>query len=335
MRLTRRTFLKTTIVGGAAVLGLWPRQGRAASQGTPGLTRIAVVKAQDHRDGVVRALRLLNPLPLQGRSVVLKPNLNSSHPFPGSTHEETLRALVQICKAWGAREITIADRSGMGDTVEVMREKGLEALARELGVRLVALDRLPPSQWRQRHHPGWHWRRGVLFPILLEQADTIIQTCCLKTHRFGGHFTLSLKNSVGMVARTGPDGYDYMAELHSSPLQRTLVAEINTLYRPALVVLDGIEAFVEGGPETGRLARPGVVLAGVDRVAIDAVGVALLRIHGAGGPVREGPIFQQEQIRRAVELGLGVSSPDAIELVTDSPEGQEVIHQIRVELARV
>gem|GEM_PF-2478140 len=117
--------------------------------------------------------------------------------------------------------------------------------------------------------------------------------CCLKTHRFGGHFTLSLKNSVRMVARTGPDGYDDMLELHSSPFQRTLIAEINALYRPALVVLDSIEAFVDGGPETGKLARPGVVLAGVVRVAIDAVGVALLRIHGTKGPVSEGPELQK------------------------------------------
>lgn len=323
-----------TIMGGAAALGLWPGRSEGAPRGTSSLARIALVKTHDHRNGVFRALRLLEPLTLQGRSVVIKPNLNSSHPFPGSTHEETLRALVEVCREGGAREITIVDRSGMGDTVEVMREKGLEVLAREFGVRLVPLDRLPPSQWRQVNLPGWHWKRGVLFPLLIEQADVIIQTCCLKTHRFGGHFTLSLKNSVGMVARTGPDGYDYMLELHSSPFQRTLIAEINALYRPALVVLDGIEAFVDGGPETGKLARPGVVLAGVDRVAIDAVGVALLRIHGTKGPVSEGPIFAQEQIRRAVELGLGISSPDAIELVTDSPDGQTVIQRIRTELAR-
>ncbi len=178
------------------------------------------------------------------------------------------------------------------------------------------------------------WTRGVLFPVLFEQADVIIQTCCLKTHRFGDQFTLSLKNSVGMVARISPDGYDYMQELHGSARQRTLIAEINALYRPALVVIDGIEAFVEAGPEAGRLARPGVILAGTDRVALDAVGVALLRMHGVSGPVAQGPIFEQEQIRRAVELGLGVTSPAAIDLVTDSPDGQAVIQSIRAELAR-
>jgi uncharacterized protein (DUF362 family) len=168
---------------------------------------------------------------------------------------------------------------------------------------------------------------------VFEHADIIISTCCLKTHRFGGHFTMSLKNSVGMVARQDPDGRDYMRELHGSPLQRTLIAELSTLYRPAMVVLDGIEAFVDGGPETGRLARPGVVVAGTDRVAIDAIGVALLRMHAVTGPVAAGRIADQEQIRRAVELGLGTASEDEIEILTDSADGRTVASQVRKVLA--
>jgi uncharacterized protein (DUF362 family) len=125
-----------------------------------------------------------------------------------------------------------------------------------------------------------------------------------------------------------------MRELHGSPLQRTLIAELNTLYRPAMVVLDGIEAFVDGGPETGRLARPGVVVAGTDRVAIDAIGVALLRMHAVTGPVAAGRIADQEQIRRALELGLGVAAADEIDIVTDSTEGRSAAAQVRAELRR-
>jgi uncharacterized protein (DUF362 family) len=330
MKHSRRDFLKmAATTGGAVALHRWPAWAFAATT-----ARVALVKTDDHRDGVLRALRLVEPLALQGKSVVIKPNLNSSHRFPASTHEETLRALIEVCKTGGARDITVADRAGMGDTQRVMREKGLDRLAGDLGVRLVALDTLPAAEWTRRAIPGGHWDRGVLFPRLFEQADAIISTCCLKTHRFGGQFTMALKNTVGMVARQGPDGYDYMRELHGSPRQRTLIAELNTLYRPAMVVLDGIEAFTDAGPEAGRLARPEVVLAGRDRVAIDAVGVALLRLHGVGAPVSTGRIFDQEQIRRAVELGLGVTSAEAIELVTDSAEGRAVVAQVRAELAR-
>jgi len=157
-----------------------------------------------------------------------------------------------------------------------------------------------------------------------------VQTCCLKTHRYGGHFTLSLKNSVGLAAKRVPgDAYDYMRELHSSPDQRLMIAEINAAYRPDLVVLDGVEAFVTGGPDTGKLVKAGVVLAGTDRIAIDAVGVALLRHFGTTPEVSRGAIFEQEQIARAVQLGLGVAGPRQIELVTGDAASAEYARKIR------
>jgi uncharacterized protein (DUF362 family) len=151
-------------------------------------------------------------------------------------------------------------------------------------------------------------------------ADVVVQTCCLKTHRFGGHFTLSLKNTIGLVAKRVPgQRYDYMRELHSSPHQRRMIAEANVPYQPDLVVMDGLAAFSEGGPARGKRVEPGVMLAGTDRVAIDAVGVAILRHYGTTPAVSRGPIFEQEQLARAVELELGVGDPEEIELVT--PDG--------------
>ena len=160
-------------------------------------------------------------------------------------------------------------------------------------------------------------------------ADILIQTCCLKTHRFGGHFTLSLKNSVGMVAKRVPQGlYNYMTELHNSPDQRRMIAEINAVYSPSLVVLDGFDALISGGPDAGDLVHPQVILAGTDRVAIDAVGVAMLRYFGCKTEAAAGKIFDQEQISRAVELGLGVDNPDKIEFLTDDPASEELSKKI-------
>ncbi len=63
-----------------------------------------------------------------------------------------------------------------------------------------------------------------------------------------------------------------------------------------------------------------MILAGTDRVALDAVGVAILRYFGTTPEVMRGRIFEQEQIARAVELGLGVTAPDQIELITGDPD---------------
>lgn len=112
-----------------------------------------------------------------------------------------------------------------------------------------------------------------------------------------------------------------------------MIAELNTLYRPALVLLDGLEAFVGGGPEAGTKVRPGVMVAGTDRVAVDAVGVAILRLYGTTRAVSAGKIFAQEQIARAVELGVGIAGPERIQLVTDDAAGETFLSRLRPVIA--
>ncbi len=126
---------------------------------------------------------------------------------------------------------------------------------------------------------------------------------------------MSLKNSVGLIAnRVRGVPYDYMAELHLSPRQRLMIAEINRFYRTDLVVMDALRAFIDGGPEQGKVVEPGLILASRDRVALDAVGVAILRYYGAKKSVAKGRIFDLQQIHRAAELGVGVSSFSKITL---------------------
>jgi uncharacterized protein (DUF362 family) len=295
-----------------------------------GSARVAFVKTRDRAEGVRSALALLDDVQFGTQNVLLKPNFNSAHPAPGSTHEDVLRTLISELKERGARAITLADRSGMGVTRRVMEDKRVFAMADEMGFKALVLDELESDQWATVQPPGSHWQRGFPFARLVSEADAVVQTCCLKTHRFGGHFTLSLKNSVGMVAKQVPgDRYDYMQELHSSPFQRLMIAEINTAYTPALVVLDGVEAYVDKGPESGKRVWSEVMLAGTDRLAIDAVAVALLRHWGTTREVMKGPIFQQEQIARAVELNLGVTGPDEIRLITGDEESESYASEIR------
>jgi uncharacterized protein (DUF362 family) len=220
----------------------------------------------------------------------------------------------------------------MGDTRQVMDKIGVFRLADELGFETVVFDELASQDWVPIQPPGSHWEKGFLFARPCLEAEALVQTCCLKTHRYGGHFTLSLKNSVGMVAKRHPlEDYDFMQELHTSSDQRRMIAEINAAYTPALIVLDGVEAFISGGPDDGERASPEVVLAGTDRIALDAVGVALLRYFGCKTEASRGKIFQQEQIARAVDLGLGVDNPEKIEFLTgdtDSAAYSEKIKEI-------
>jgi len=290
-------------------------------------SKIALVRTGNRAEGVAKAVGLLQSNPVRNKAVVLKPNFNSADPTPGGSHIDTLRALILLLQEMGAARITLAERSGPGaPTRVVMENKGIFNLAKELEFEIVNLEELGPEGFIHFRPEDSHWKDGFLFPKIYAEAEAIVQTCCLKTHQYGGHFTLSLKNSVGLVPRVG---YEYMSELHGSPYQRQLIAEINTAYSPDLVVLDGVEAFVDGGPAHGTRVEAGIFLAGSDRVAIDAVGVAILRSLGTTAEVSRGKVFEQDQIARAAELGLGVTSPDQIQLVTGDAESEACASKIR------
>ncbi len=282
-------------------------------------SKVYVIKTTDREGGVKSLLAQFEVGKLSGK-VAIKANYNSADEFPATTHIETLRAIVEEL---GQAEVVLAERSGMGNTEYVLRQMGVESLAEEMGFEIVNLDA----------HSGWvkfdaeHWKRGFLFADVFYNADFIVQTCCLKTHRFGGHFTMSLKNSVGMVARNY-GGYNYMAELHSSQNQRKMIAEINVAYTPFVVIMDAIKGFSKGGPESGELIEPKLMLASQDRVALDAVGVAVLRLYGTTPEVSEGSVFEQEQIARAVELGLGATSANEIELIPLNVDAESVCGEI-------
>jgi uncharacterized protein (DUF362 family) len=144
---------------------------------------------------------------------------------------------------------------------------------------------------------------------------------------------MSLKLHVGVVPTTR-HGFSYMQELHGSPHQRSMIAEINAPFRPSLVILDGIDTFVDGGPMTGKEAKGDVFLASTDRVAIDAVGVAILKSLGGNAAIMKPKIFEQEQIARAVELGLGASSPSEIKLLAGDGKSEELREKIAEILSR-
>jgi len=319
---------REVLAGGVASMVL-TRTARAAA------SPVYLVRTTDRAEGIRRGLTALGVPAAGGKRVVVKPNFNSADAFPASTHPDTLALLVQHLRGGGASDIVVADRSGMGSTRRVMEQKGVFAQAQQVGYRAVVLDETPAEGWAEERLPGGHWSRGVLFPRLFQEADLLIQTCCLKTHRYGGHFTMSLKNSVGMVAKFSPrDTYNYMSELHGSSHQRRMIAEINLLYRPTLVVMDGLEGFADGGPDSGTLIKPHLMIFGADRVAVDAVGVAVLRLHGGNATISRGAVFEQEQIARAVQVGLGAKAPDQIDLVTDDPESKRVAEQVRQTLRR-
>ena len=310
VKFNRRQFIRNMTAGSMALLYSCSKDLTAIGEEDPTdygsllPTKVALFKTSDRIQGVQKVLQLLEFPPMQGKRVVLKPNFNTEDPPPASTHNDTLRQLILEIQNRGASSITLAERSNHVFD-EVIRQKGIDVMAGELGFAIKNLD---TDEYSIFSRDDLHWSNGFRLPRTIGEAEYIVSTCCLKTH-FVGVITMSLKLSVGILP------YLHMNELHRSARLNSMVAEINLAYQPQLIVMDGIKTFISGGPSSGTLADGNVMLAGTDRIAIDAVGTAILK--DLGSTVVGGKIFNIEQIRRAIQLNLGIRKPDQIRFVTD------------------
>ena len=323
---SRRDFVRAAAAGLAVFPFLGTRDlGRVLA---PRRSKVALVRTSNRKRGVTDVLKLMDLRNVSGKRVVLKPNFNSADETPASTHNDTLTQLVRELQEHGARSITLGESSGPPQTKGVMEKKGIFDIARDLRFDVVDYEQIGANDWVHFASTGTHWPEGFDLPRLVVASEYNVTTCCLKTHGSGGVFTMSLKVSVGLSPKP------IRRTMHRSPDMRRMIAELNTGYKPQLIVLDGVAAFTDGGPSSGELKAGNVMIAGDDRVAVDAVGVAMLKYLGANEAIMSRGIFQQEQIAQAVALGLGAPGPDSIEIVTADAESLACADKLRVILAK-
>lgn len=284
--------------------------------------KIYLVATENRSDGVKRCLNYIGPLNYEGKKVFVKPNFNTADYCPGSTHIDTLEELLLGLKDAHPLSLTLGDRSGPADTADVLRDKKIPELCEKLRVGLINFEELGPDGWVKFNRKDLHWPGGFEIPKAVAEADKVVATCCLKTHGFGGVFSMSLKLAVGLTPK------DFQT-LHGSKDMRKMIAEINLAYTPDFVLMDGIDVYIDGGPMDGKRAKGNVMLIGRDRIALDTVGIAVLKNLGSNKAIMDTPIFEQEQIKRAVELGLGVTGPEQIEIVADDPDSEAYAEKLR------
>ncbi|HEU65125.1 MAG TPA: DUF362 domain-containing protein [Chloroflexi bacterium] len=70
-------------------------------------------------------------------------------------------------------------------------QPGIQRGSQELDLNILNLEEVGPEGWRKIETGESHWNQGFHFPRIYLEAESIVQTCCFKTHACGGHFTLS------------------------------------------------------------------------------------------------------------------------------------------------
>jgi uncharacterized protein (DUF362 family) len=263
------------------------------------------------REGIA-LLGGMAPLAVAGKRVLVKPNIVNNRPPPSTTSPEVVAAVVGLMKEAGG-DVIVADSSGMlrFPTSENLSETGIRRAAESAGARVLALEEQP---W-VRVEPSLAVsspRYLVSKPVY--DADIFINLPVVKTHQFA-HYSCSLKNLVGIAhPRDRPSIRFLSGQWHEQ------IAELNLAVHPHLTVADGTTMMIAGGPTSGTPAQANVLLLSGDRVALDAVAVALIRSYGAWPKVQGKTIWAQRQIKRAGELGLGVTGPAQMELLVKSLE---------------
>ena len=327
-KITRREFVRTS-VSSVAALGAFSPLAVMSARAQSRRTRVVVVRTSDRRKGVTEVLKLLKVQVPRGGNILIKPNFNTADLAPGSTHNDTLRQLITELWERDARAVTIGESSGPPVTRKVMEDKGIFDLAKELKTTVVNFEELAETDWVQVGPAASHWPNGVLIPRLVAESPYTVSTCCLKTHGFGGVLSMSLKLAVGLTPKTG----GVRRQMHGDKEHmRRRIAEINLGYKPAFIVMDGVEVFTDGGPSSGNRVTANVLVGGTDRIAVDAVGVAILKELGSNSTIMDTKIFEHDQIARAVQLGLGITGADQIDLVTGDAESRAFADKITARL---
>ncbi|MGX8773685.1 MAG: DUF362 domain-containing protein [Bacillota bacterium] len=208
--------------------------------------------------------------------VVLKPNmLRRAAPEKAvTTHPEVFRAVGELLREEDYENLVYGDSPGvpvpgMEKTAEGC---GLKAVADELGIRPGDFE----SGTDVDYPEGRVAKRFVLCNEIAkvtgagggEPEGIIIDICKMKTHQLE-RISGAVKNTFGCVY--GTNKAMSHARYQSPEHFARMLADLNTLVRPALHIMDGVVAMDGNGPASGDPFPMNAILASTDPVALDAV----------------------------------------------------------------
>ncbi len=298
-----------------------------------GKALVAIIHGQDVPSMVREGLRLLGGLErlsVAGKRVLLKPNVVNDRPPPTTTNPAVVSAVASLMRASGAAEVTVGDSSGIirFPTSGNLIATGIQAAAEAVGARAVSFDEVTPQPWLRVEPPEAKALPSYYVSRVAYEAEVFINLPVVKTHRFA-HYSCCLKNLVGIAhPRNRPSVAFLMGDWHER------IAELNLAVHPQLHIADGTTVMIAGGPTSGTPAPADLLMLSGDGVALDAVALALVRTFGAWEKVQQGSVWDQRQIKRARELGLGVNGPAQVELVSATISGNSKSVEQRVEAIR-
>ena len=265
----------------------------------PQAAYLAVARGADPRAITLAALAAIGGIERfvkPGADVIVKPNIcvdYHSYEYAATTNPEVVAALVELCLAAGARQVRVMDHPFGGTAERAYARTGIGDAVRAAGGIMEVMN---PAKYRKTKIPEGRDLKNVKLYQEMLTADVLIDVPVAKHHSLA-RLTLAGKNLLGVVAAPG--------SLHANLGQR--IADLVSLVRPTLTVVDAVRILRAHGPTGGNLddvQLTNTVIASHDIVAADAYAATLFGLQGA----------DIAYVRAAAEMGLGTMDLGAIDL---------------------
>lgn len=307
---TRRRFVRLAVATGlGAVLssctdGQSPdprsqdRQERATAWPAEAV-RLAVARGSDAKAITRAAVAILGGIERfvsQGDDVIVKPNIcvdYRTYEYGATTNPAVVAALVELCLGAGARRVRVMDRPFGGGAENAYARSGIAAAVEAAGGQMEVINQ---AKFREAEIPeGRDLREWPVYREVLD-ADVLINVPVAKHHHLA-RLSLGGKNLLGVVHRP--------SLMHANLGQR--IADLVSLIRPNLTVVDAIRTLMAHGPTGGNLddvRLTETIIASPDIVAADAFAATLFDLSGA----------DISYVKAAADMGLGTLDLNAIKI---------------------
>lgn len=257
--------------------------------------RVSVVEVGgDVSVAVNRVIELVGGLKLMGNErVVIKPNVcNPKNPYGMvSTDFHIIEAVINLVRTRTDRVAVVESDNISGSAERRMSEIGLLRRLEDMDVEFINLS---------RDEAETHEVAGVeiQLPRTVMDANCFINLPKMKTC---GHtlVTLSIKNLFGVLQRARKN------RLHRHLDE--ILPYLAEVVRHGLIVVDGLIAMEGNGPVIGTPRELGVIVAGLNPVAVDTVCTGIMGFDPG----------EVKHLARAHEMGLGEINLNDIDVVGD------------------
>ena len=333
-RLNRRNFLKTSLIGGAAITFVNPVTIISSSEDQEIQGTFVSVSSGENRADMV--FRTLQPFSKQikksigNRRVVLKPNNVLIYVPLACTHVDTLEGILEFLKSINKiSNVIIAESSASGSTLEGFDNYGYYSLLSKYPVKLVDLDSEPFEIMHVIDERDFKPHPVKVSSTILDSDSYVVSVARMKTHNTVGA-TLSLKNIVfgspikdagftlynedirfsEKARESKPGTISYKRLLHGSGFYAVNynIAMLAQKLHPDLAIIDGHTGMEHNGPTLGTPIDHRVCVASQDWLAADRVGVELMGID----------FSKIGYLNHCSSMGLGSADLSRIEIIGEN-----------------